>query len=145
MLTSLPLKQLLFTYTADVQPRYMQNSSGGMDLLLNVVSGVFEGEKLRGKLAADFCSDTGVMTAAGSIRSEVHLLLETDDGAEIHMNYRAHTVAAADGSFSAYNLPYFETSAENYSWLNTVQALTVYNFPEQGETAEVRCDVYELG
>lgn len=144
MLDSLPLKHL-FTYSAEVDPHYMPNTSGGMDLLLNVVSGEFSGEKLRGVMLTDFCSDTGVLTAAGSIRSEVHLLLQTDDGEQIHMNYRAHTVPQADGSYTAYNLPYFETTAEKYSWLNTVQALTVYSFPDAGTEGAVQCDVYEIG
>lgn len=142
MLEAIPVRHL-FTYTAEVEPRYMANSSGSMDLLLRVVSGHFEGERLRGTLLADFCSDNGVVRPSGAIRSEVHLLLETDDGEQIHMNYQANTLPHADGRFTAYNFPFFETGSEKYSWLNRVQALTVYRFGD-GPGDAVYCDVYAL-
>jgi hypothetical protein len=131
----------LFTYRSEVQPYGMANSSGGQDLLLRIVSGSFEGERLSGELVADYCSDNGVYRPSGAIKSEVHLLLRTNDGADIHMHYMANTVPQADGSFRAFNFPFFETAAEPYYWLNNIQALTQYEFEKDGSVA---CHVFEL-
>ena len=50
----------------------------------------------------------------------MRILLETDDGALIFMNYQGR-LALADQTVVA--APLFETGDERYTWLNGVQAI----------------------
>ncbi len=51
---------------------------------------------------------------------DVRILLETDDGAVILMQYKGIGV---DGGENIRTAPLFETGDERYAWLNSVQAV----------------------
>ncbi len=76
----------------------------------------------------------------GVVVAEVHLLLITDDDAEILMRYTATAVPTPTG-MSVKNFPIFETADERYTWLNTVQAVTLYEVLNGEVTPRV---VYEI-
>jgi hypothetical protein len=51
---------------------------------------------------------------------DVRLLLKTDDGADILMEYKG---VGLDGGKHITTAPMFQTGAEQYAWLNSVQAV----------------------
>jgi hypothetical protein len=62
---------------------------------------------------------------------------ETNDWASILMTCLA-TAAPNEAGLAVRNLPLFETDDERYTWLNTVQAITLYQVTG---TDVIPCDV----
>jgi hypothetical protein len=103
-----------------------------------VTGGSFEGERMRGSVqgpGGDWIS----LRPDGSMKLDVRLNLETDDGAEIYVSYNGIVTADATGA-QARSAPLFETGDERYTWLNRVQAVGIGTV--DGTT--VRYQVYEL-
>ena len=75
--------------------------------------------KMRGKSYWDWMTSPG---GIGILR--VRALIETDDGASIHVRYeaRADVTEGTDGAIG-YAAPVFRTTSSEYTWLNLVQAV----------------------
>ena len=127
----------LFTMDADTGTRIqIPGGPQGGRLVVAVTGGTFEGERLRGSIAAQPGGDWLTMRDDGSYKLDVRLILETDDGASILMTYTGVGVPG-EGTRSA---PLFETGDDRYTWLNRVQAVGI-GTPRQGG---IKYEVYQL-
>ncbi len=126
----------LLTLHIDLQPPIdMGAVSGGKRLILHIAGGTFQGARLQGKVLPGG-GDWVLADGEGVWRLDVRLLLETDDGAKIYVQYFGVLVvnekiqaAMASGGATEYGdthfmiQPRFETSDARYSWLN--RAVTI--------------------
>lgn len=125
--TSLPVEHL-FTMTATVgRATSIKSGPMGTRLVVPVLSGAFEGQRLRGKIADAPGGDWVYSRADGSIKVDVRLILLTDDGAAIIMTYSGIGVPH-EGGMDLRIAPQFETGEERYGWLNNVQAVGIGSF-----------------
>lgn len=100
-----------------------------------ITGGVFEGERLRGKILSGG-SDWQTVRRDGSWVLDVRFVMETDDQHLIGMTYKGirhgpqavldriakgESVSPADYYFRV--APFFETASEKYGWLNNVVAV----------------------
>jgi hypothetical protein len=132
--TALPV-EYLFTITAQtVAPVMMQNGPQGTRVIVGVTGGTFEGPKLKGTVAANGGGDYLTSRADGSVKLDVRIVLNTDDGAVILMTYNGIGLTRDDGSLSLRTAPLFETGDERYSWLNRVQAVAT-GAPGRGDVS----------
>lgn len=134
--TSLPVEHL-FTITATVTTSgLVAGGPQGTRVVVDASTGSFEGPKLKGTVKGPG-GDWVTARADGSLRLDVRLLLETDDGAVILMTYKG---ISPDGGKTIRTAPLFEAGDERYAWLNNVQAVGV------GGTGRgtVTYDVYQL-
>lgn len=123
--TSTLAVEYLFTITAntgDPAPVVIPRAGGNLTVI-TVMSGTFEGPSLRGRVLPVAGGDWISVRDDGSMRLDVRIVLETDDGALIYMTYGGVGLADADGSLSLRTAPLFETADERYSWLNRLQAV----------------------
>jgi hypothetical protein len=86
-----------------------------------VTGGVFDGERLRGKVLAGG-GDWVVARANGTFELDLRVTLETDDGALIHMTFNG---VRDDANQYFRTLPRFETAAPKYAFLNRLLAVGV--------------------
>jgi hypothetical protein len=141
-LESLPA-DFLFTLTANVgekKPVMIPNGPHGTRVLVTAMSGSFEGPKMKGTVADSAGGDWVTLGADGTMYLDVRLTLLTDDGAAIYMGYTGVGVKGEDGGNVIRTAPRFETGAEQYAWLNKVQAV---GHGTTG-TGTVTYDVYAL-
>jgi hypothetical protein len=134
--TTIPVEHL-FTFTANVKrAASVVDGPQGTRLIFDASSGTFEGPRLKGTIKGPG-GDWVTQRADGSGLLDVRLLLETDDGAPILMQYRG---IVTEGGAKIRVAPTFETGDERYRWLNSVQALAL------GATGagQVTYDVYQL-
>lgn len=97
-----------------------------------ITGGVFEGERLRGKILSGG-SDWQTVRRDGSWVLDVRFVMETDDGHLIGMTYKGirhgpqavldriakgESVSPSDYYFRV--APFFETASEKYGWINNV-------------------------
>jgi len=114
-----------------------------------VAGGTFEGAKLKGTILPGG-ADWIIARPDGSTTLDVHIVLQTDDGATIGMTYRGlrHGPAAVmekvnKGEFVDPSLYYFrtavlfETASENYGWLNGIIAIGTRSRPPEGPVYDV--------
>jgi hypothetical protein len=120
-------------------PVALRGTPGGDRLLFEVVSGEVTGDRLRARLVGTANADWFVMGPEGTGTLDVRLLLETDDGALILVQYTGRTDLSVPGS-PAYSAPRFDTGDERYAWLNRIQA--VGKGVLDGDT--LTYDLYEL-
>jgi hypothetical protein len=86
-----------------------------------VSGGMFEGERLRGKVLAGG-ADWTTLRGDGLLELDLRITLETDDGALVHMTFFGmRDDVAGRGYFRT--LPRFETAAPRYAFLNRVIAV----------------------
>jgi hypothetical protein len=131
---SLPVEHLFtLSLTAAMDEAYqIRGGPAGRRLIAAVTGGTFEGPKLRGTVAPAAGADWITVRPDKSLRLDVRLVLQTDDGATIFMYYGGLLV---DGQ--ARSAPYFETGDDRYSWLNNVQGVGVGRVAPSGPTYEV--------
>ena len=130
----------LFTMQAQTTPPVaLGNGPHGQRLIMGVTGGTFTGPKLNGSIAESPGGEWATLCADGSMRADVRLLLETDDGATILMTYLG-VVKAEGGELDIRTSPLFETGDERYAWLNRIQAVGYGKAIDGG----VAYDVYEL-
>ncbi len=134
--TFLPVEHV-FTFTATVgRATSIKSGPMGTRLVVPVLSGAFEGQKLRGKIADAPAGDWVYSRADGSIKLDVRLTLLTDDGAAILMTYSGIGVPN-EGGMSLRIAPQFETGEERYGWLNNVQAVGIGTFGRGAVSNEI--------
>ena len=90
----------------------------GGRMIFDVVGGTFSGPRLKGNVPATG-GDWVTRTAAGS-RLDVRLLLETDDGVSILLQYSGRA-SQNNGKTRIEIAGTFEAPAGTYGWLNDVQ------------------------
>lgn len=136
-LESLPV-EFLFTMTANVSPpTVIHGGPQGSRFIVSVPGGTFEGPKLKGTIVPHSGGDWVTLRPDGSMKLDVRLTLQTEDGAFILVTYNGIGARSADGSTKVYSTPLFETGAEQYAWLNTVQAVGIGSTGPNGVTYEV--------
>ncbi len=127
----------LFTISAATTTSgVIANGPAGTRVIVDASTGTFEGERLRGTVHGPG-GDWVTVRADGSLHLDVRLLLKTDDGADIYMEYRG---IGLDGASHITTAPMFQTGAEQYAWLNHVVAVA------RGTTGDgtVTYDVFEV-
>ena len=142
--------QPLFTITlqvGEIQP--LGKTPLGQRVVAAVGGGTFEGERLRGTVAAGG-SDWILGRPDGALQLNVRLVLRTDDGALIGMTYQGfrHGPAAVierlnrgepvdPSEYYFRTAPLFETSAPKYDWLNRIVAIATGDRKPEGPIYEV--------
>ena len=128
----------LFVVHLGVRPLQIVGATPGAYRRVGVVpSGVFEGERLSGRVL-DGGADWQNVRSDGSTALDVRLVLETFDDALIGMTYRGIRHGAPDviarvekgeavdpGDYYFRIAPLFETAATQYAWLNNVVAIGI--------------------
>jgi hypothetical protein len=139
--TSLPVRQL-FTLEGRVDGAAPAIVAGpnGVRAVVAVTGGTFKGERLEGTVAPNVGGDFALFRPDGSLRIDVRLVLNTNDGATIYMTYNGVAVPDANGVLELKTAPTFEVGDERYAWLNNVQAIGV-GYSDRGS---LHYDVYEL-
>ncbi len=99
--------------------------------------GTFEGPRLKGTVHGPG-GDWVTVRSNGKLGLDVRLLLKTDDGADILMEYVG--IGNADAS-NLITTPRFQTGAEQYAWLNDVVAVST----GAGGGGSVTYDVFAVG
>jgi hypothetical protein len=128
----------LFVVRLDVRPLQVVGATPGAYRRVGVVpSGVFEGERLSGRVL-EGGADWQNVRSDGSIALDVRLVLKTFDDALIGMTYHGIRHGAPDviarvergeavdpGDYYFRIAPLFETAATQYAWLNNVVAIGI--------------------
>lgn len=135
-LESLPVE---FLFHMDVSASELTRVSPGPHgdrLIMGVDDGRFEGPRLNGRFVAGPGSEWATLRADGSLRVDVRLVLETDDGARILMTYGGVGVPGEAG-LALRTAPVFETGDPRYAWLHHVQAIGIGAPGGRGVTYDV--------
>ena len=132
----MPKLEYLMTYRADLKPPVDVGAGpAGVRQIFDVTGGHFEGPQLKGKLLPSG-ADWLLLGPDGLGRLDVRATLQTDDGANIYLQYygilemnEAVQQALGQGRETQYGdtrfftQPRFETGDERYAWLNSVVAI----------------------
>ncbi|MEW5980127.1 MAG: DUF3237 domain-containing protein [Acidobacteriota bacterium] len=115
-------------------PIAVGHSGRGVRLILPVIEGSVTGEKLNGRVCP-VGADWALIRADNCMELDVRALVETEDGAKIHISYtgiidmtkeqveQMMAGQALTPAPSTFTTPRFETGHEHYSWLNRIQAV----------------------
>jgi hypothetical protein len=96
----------------------------GMRVTYPITGGSFEGERLRGKVLPGG-ADWTIKRPDGVVELDLHITLQTDDGALVHMTFEGIRDDGAQGAPYFRTLPRFETAEQNYAFLNRLLAVGV--------------------
>jgi len=132
----------LFSLDADVAatPPAVVPGPTGTRVVVAVAEGTFTGDRLTGTVGPSVGGDFAVFRPDGSLRLDVRLVLQTNDGAAIYITYNGVGVPDANGVLRLKTAPTFEVGDERYAWLNNVQAIGIGH----SDGAALHYDVYEL-
>lgn len=125
--------EFLFDYTATLKPGVLVGKTpSGVRNIIDVTGGDFEGPKLKGKLLPSG-GDWLVMRDSGYGALDVRATLQTDDGANLYVQYYGliELTDAVVGVLSGegetqfgdqyfFTNPRVETGDERYAWLNDI-------------------------
>jgi hypothetical protein len=115
-----PALEYLFTFTANTAVSAMiPGGPSGTRVIVDASSGTVEGPKLNGTIKGPG-GDWVTVRADGSMHLDVRVLVTTDDGAEILVEYKG---IGLDGGKSITTTPMFQTGDERYAWLNSTVAV----------------------
>jgi hypothetical protein len=119
-------------------------------------SGTVDGPRIKGRILAP-TGDWLRVLPGGSLRVDARMSIETDDGAQIHVQYGGViAIAPADfarmaagetlGADEMYfvTAPVFQTGDDRYAWLNRTQAIGKAVALKGGEGGFVRYDVFAM-
>jgi len=119
-----PEFEYLGTLRAEAGTRtVVENGPQGTRTIVQLVSGRFEGPRLKASLQAP-AGDWITNRTDGSYRVDARLTLKTDDGALILVTYNGIGQATTNGA-SLRVAPLFETGDSRYVWLTRLQAVGV--------------------
>ena len=114
----------------------------GRRMIFEIESARFEGDRLSASSAGSAAADWSLSDARGTISLDVRCLLKTDDGALVYVAYTGRgDFSAGPGTAPLYTAITFETSHDDYRWLNSVQAVSKGTF--KGPLT-IAYDVHEL-
>ena len=120
-----------------------------------VTGGTFEGPKIKGT-AKNFGADWAVFRHDNVFVVDVRLLLETHDGAIVHMHYDGIVDVTEDqlkrilgglpteAAPRVHTAPRFETGHENYLWLNRVAGAAIGELRSTSDLITLDYSVYAL-
>jgi len=146
-----PALEYLFSYTAGIEEPQQAIGAGpfGHRMIARVTGGRSEGPRLEGEVLPGG-GDWALIDAAGTLRLDARVTVQTHDGARIYIQYRGvitpidpGTVARAlDGSLAPgecyyRTAPVFETGDARYAWLNTTVAVGVGRLEKEGVAYDV--------
>jgi hypothetical protein len=146
-----PLRsELLFTMKGvPGTPVEVGTLSHGQRRIFPIAGGDFEGPRLRGKLLP-IGTDSLMIRPDGVLEIDLRGALETDDGAAIYMHYRGMRHATPEvterlnrgevvdpAQYYFRVIPYFETGAERYAWLNRIVCVGVGRRTADGPVYEM--------
>ena len=141
----------LFTITITLHPTVELGSTpAGTRRVFPVSGGTFKGERIHGTILPVAGSDLLLSRPDGTSQQDVRMVLRTDDGALIVMTYRGVRHASPEVNAriargeqvpaSEYYLrtaPFFETSSQEYGWLNKLVTVGVGERLRDGVVYEV--------
>tara|TARA_R110000782_G_scaffold57256_21_gene119466 strand:- start:5524 stop:5982 length:459 start_codon:yes stop_codon:yes gene_type:complete len=124
----------LFTYYANLGTALdIGNGPFGKRMTFEVHGGEFKGERLNGKIRDASCADWMTISEEGYGHLDVRASFETDDGANIYVQYSgvieltAGTMAALEGESGTnfgdqyfFTNPRMQTGDARYSWVNNI-------------------------
>ena len=143
----------LMRFNVDVAaPIEVGASSAGSRSVANITGGSFDGERLNGTIY-NSGADWILVDATGMSKVDVRIVLETEDGAKIYVNYQgflelnevfgqaiATGSATQLGDFKLLTHLAFETGDERYQWLNSTVGVAEGRVVPGG----IEYQVYEL-
>jgi len=155
----MPLFKPELEYIADLvgyvtMPVPIGPAAWGTRLIFPIVRGTVEGPKMKG-IARPFGADWAIIRADNCLELDVRLIVETDDGALIHVEYRGVidmtqeqveqllSGQAVEG-LKVHTAPRFETAHPDYVWLNRIQAVGCGSAEVVGEELKVMYSWYAL-
>lgn len=139
--TTLPVTHL-FTLVAEVAaPQLIEGGPQGSRMIVNVPGGRLTGARVQGTVVGP-TGDWLTLRADGSARLDVRALIRTDDGALILITYNGIATPKPEGGLSVRAAPLFETADARYTWLNSVQAISIGDVPASMD--RVSYEVYAL-
>jgi hypothetical protein len=113
----------LATMVAELRkPFVLSGTPAGTRMIFEVESGSITGDRLNAKLKGDAAADWLTVGPDGTGTLDVRVLVETDDGALVFIQYHGRVDVATPGAHT-YATPRFETGDERYLWLNKIQAV----------------------
>lgn len=132
---------------------YMDAGEGpfGTRYIYNAADGTFEGPRLKGRFLPGG-GDWPLADADGTMRLDIRLVLETDDGAVIYFENHGvwrHFPSDENGNGGMYIMgtPSFETGDSRYQWLNEYVYLAegeMQMLEEEGLLAQVTWHIYTV-
>lgn len=129
----------LCTVDLELAPTTMiEDGPAGTRLIAPISAMTLTGERLSGVLDGPSAADW--LTISGGVATvDVRATIRTDDNAIVFVQYRGRSdVTGGIGSAPIHVAVTFETSAENYLWLNPLVAVG------RGELAEMRYEWFEV-
>ena len=103
-------------------PFDLGKTPAGRRMLFEVLDGSADGERLSGRQVGHLSGDWLTIGPDGTGTLDVRLLMETDDGALVLIQYLGR-VDTTQPDAPIYSAPRFETGDGRYQWLNKIQAV----------------------
>lgn len=122
-ITSLNVEFLFHMHATLDAPVVVPNGPHGTRVIVGVNGGTVKGPKVNGTVA-HLGADWLTMRADGTAQLDVRALINTDDGAAIHIQYTG-IMAPGENGPRIITAPLFQAGDERYTWLNAVQAVAV--------------------
>lgn len=140
---SLPQQGIIseFLYNIDVAVDTAFNigkTLAGERIFFRVNGGTFEGPRLKGRVLSSG-GDYALRLDSATMRLEVRLILETDDGELIYNTYNGFIYDNPDGTRYWRVCNFYETASKKYSWLNHIIAVGIAK-----DNKRAWYDVYEI-
>jgi hypothetical protein len=104
--------------------------------VIPITGGVFEGDRLRGKVLPGG-DDATLRRSDGIVELDERITLETDDGALIYMTFQGVRDDSVPGGPYLRTLPRFETAEPKYSFLNRLLAVGAGEIQATGPVHEI--------
>ena len=134
--TSLSVEHLFTLTAATRRSAAIFGGPQGNRVIVDASSGTFEGPRMKGTVKGPG-GDWVTSRPDGSALLDVRMLLETDDGAIILMQYKG---ILTEGGARLCTAPLFETGDQRYAWLNSAQAVALGAVGD----GNVTYDVYQV-
>lgn len=99
---------------------FLGDTPVGKRIIQEIAAVRFEGERLKANQKGMAAADWLVIDEKGIATFDIRLLLETDDGALVYLNYEGKADwSAGMGQGPVYVIAKFETGDDRYRWLNS--------------------------
>jgi hypothetical protein len=121
-LDALPVEFLFRLDAAVTEAVRLDGAPQGSRLIMGVAGGTVTGPSVKGRCVPGPGGEWATIRSDGSLKVDVKLLIETEDGAHIGMFYGG-VMTNEEGGPRIRTAPVFETGDERYAWLNQVQAV----------------------
>ncbi len=155
----MPLFEPKLEFIADMEgyvtmPVPIGPAAWGTRLIFPIVRGTVEGPKLKGTIRP-FGADWAIIRADNCLELDVSLIVDTDDGALIHVDYRGVIdltkeqveqllSGQAVERMKIHTAPRVETAHPDYVWMNRIQVVGCGSSEVVGEELKVSYSWYAL-